>query len=54
MSPCKQPSAALAIGPNAPPPADYAPLPEDYPSPALPNVSVCPNLGRCITVTGCI
>lgn len=45
----------------APPPAAYAPLPEDFyaappppPPPPLPNVNVCANVGRRISVSGCI
>jgi hypothetical protein len=51
------------IAPWVPPPAYYAPMPEDYPPPPpayipppppLPNVNVCANVGRRISVSGCI
>ncbi len=52
------------VAPWVPPPAYYAPLPEDYPPPPpppvyvppppLPNVNVCANVGRRISVSGCI
>lgn len=65
------------MAPWVPPPAYYAPLPEDYPppppgylpppppayippppppvyAPPLPNVDVCANVGRRISVSGCI
>ncbi|MBS1691532.1 MAG: hypothetical protein JST91_04850 [Actinobacteria bacterium] len=51
---------ADAVAPWVPPPAEYAPLPEDYvappppPPPPLPNVNVCANVGRRISVSGCI
>jgi len=54
---------ADAIAPWVPPPAAYAPLPEDYetaapppppPPPLPPNVNVCANVGRRISVSGCI
>jgi hypothetical protein len=42
------------------PPAAYAPMPEDFdaappppPPPPLPNVNVCANVGRRISVSGC-
>ncbi|WP_370062214.1 hypothetical protein [Mycobacterium sp. MAA66] len=42
----------------APPPAAYAPLPEDFsavpPPPPAPNVNVCANVGRRINISGCI
>jgi hypothetical protein len=55
-------NVADAIAPWVPPPAAYAPLPEDYsaapppppPPPPPPNVSVCANVGRRISVSGCI
>jgi hypothetical protein len=55
-------SIADAVAPYAPPPAYYAPLPEDYdaapppppPPPPPPNVNVCANFGRRISVSGCI
>ena len=55
---------ADVMAPYVPPPAYYAPLPEDYPPPPppvyvpppppLPNVNVCANVGRRISVSGCI
>lgn len=47
---------ADAIAPYVPPPAEYAPLPEDYPPPPPPppNVNVCANVGRRISVSGCV
>ena len=46
------------MAPWVPPPAYYAPMPEDYPPPPppppLPNVNVCANVGRRISVSGCI
>ena len=49
-------NVADAIAPWVPPPAAYAPLPEDYeaPPPPAPNVNVCANVGRRISVSGCI
>ncbi|ORV20725.1 hypothetical protein [Mycolicibacterium confluentis] len=50
-------NVADAIAPWAPPPSAYAPLPEDFdaapPPPPPPNVSVCANVGRRISVSGC-
>ena len=45
-----------AVAPYAPPPAAYAPLPEDYPPPPPPppNVNVCANVGRRVSVSGCV
>jgi hypothetical protein len=53
---------ADVMAPYVPPPAYYAPLPEDYPPPPPPpayvppppNVNVCANVGRRISVSGCI
>ncbi|RFZ32935.1 hypothetical protein DAVIS_05205 [Mycobacterium marinum] len=47
---------ADAIAPYVPPPAEYAPLPEDYPPPPPPppNVNVCANVGRRVSVSGCV
>jgi hypothetical protein len=46
---------ADAVAPYAPPPAVYAPLPEDYPPPPPPpNINVCANVGRRISVSGCV
>jgi hypothetical protein len=57
-------SVADAIADYAPPPAYYAPMPEDGaeetaappppPPPPAPNVSVCANVGRRVSVSGCI
>ena len=54
-------SIADAVAPWVPPPAYYAPLPEDYaapppppPPPPPPNVNVCANFGRRISVSGCV
>jgi hypothetical protein len=47
-------NVADAVAPYAPPPAAYAPLPEDYPPPPPPpHVNVCANVGRRISVSGC-
>jgi hypothetical protein len=43
-----------AVAPYAPPPAAYAPLPEDYPPPPAPHVNVCANVGRRVSVSGCV
>jgi hypothetical protein len=58
-------SVADAIADYVPPPAYYAPMPEDTteeavapppppPPPLAPNVSVCANVGRRVSVSGCI
>lgn len=48
-------NVADAVAPYVPPPAAYAPLPEDYPPPPPPpNVNVCANIGRRISVSGCV
>ena len=48
-------NVADAVGPYAPPPAAYAPLPEDYPPPPPPpRVNVCANVGRRVSVSGCV
>ncbi len=54
-------NVADALAPWVPPPSAYAPLPEDYetappppPPPPAPNVNVCANFGRRISVSGCI
>ena len=49
-------NVADAVAPYAPPPAAYAPMPEDYPPPPPPpppNVNVCANVGRRVSVSGC-
>ena len=49
---------ADTVNAYAPPPAYYAPLPEDFPPPPPPpppvNVGVCANVGRRVSVSGCI
>lgn len=56
---------ADTIADYVPPPAYYAPMPEDEPAPEYtappppppppaPNVSVCANVGRRVTVSGCV
>jgi hypothetical protein len=49
-------NVADAVAPYAPPPAAYAPLPEDYPPPPPPppRVNVCANVGRRVSVSGCV
>ncbi|CAM4220023.1 hypothetical protein MB901379_02399 [Mycobacterium basiliense] len=48
-------NVADALAPYAPPPAEYAPLPEDYPPPPPPpNINVCANVGRRVSVSGCV
>lgn len=45
---------ADTVNTYAPPPADYAPLPGDFPPPPPPpQVHVCANVGRRISVSGC-
>ncbi len=47
-------NVADTVGTYVPPPADYAPLPQDYPPPPPPPpVNVCVNAGRRINVSGC-
>jgi hypothetical protein len=46
-------NVADTVDTYAPPPADYAPLPQDFPPPPPPNVNVCVNAGRRIHVSGC-
>ncbi|OBI23472.1 hypothetical protein A5712_00150 [Mycobacterium sp. E2327] len=43
-------NVADTVNTYAPPPGDYAPLPQDFPPP---NVSVCAGVGRRIHVSGC-
>nr|WP_231982553.1 hypothetical protein [Mycobacterium sp. E787] len=43
-------NVADTVNTYAPPPGDYAPLPQDFPPP---NASVCVNAGRRIHVSGC-
>jgi hypothetical protein len=53
---------ADTIADYVPPPAYYAPMPEDEPAPEYvappppprPNVTVCANVGRRINVSGCV
>ena len=47
-------NVADAVAPYAPPPAAYAPLPEDYPPPPPAHVNVCANVGRRVSVSGCV
>jgi hypothetical protein len=49
-------NVADAVAPYAPPPAAYAPMPEDYPPPPPPppHVNVCANVGRRVSVSGCV
>jgi hypothetical protein len=44
-------NVADTVNSYAPPPAAYAPLPQDFPPP--PPVSVCVGAGRRIHVSGC-
>lgn len=46
-------NVADTVNTYAPPPGDYAPLPQDFPPPPPPNVSVCAGVGRRIHVSGC-
>lgn len=47
-------NVADTVNTYAPPPADYAPLPQDFPPPPPPpNVNVCVGAGRRIHVSGC-
>ncbi len=56
---------ADTVADYVPPPAYYAPMPDDEPAPEYvapppppppppPNVSVCANVGRRVSVSGCI
>lgn len=49
-------NVADTVNAYVPPPAYYAPLPEDFPPPPPPpvNVDVCAGFGRRINVSGCI
>jgi len=48
-------NVADTVNTYVPPPADYAPLPQDFPPPPPPPppVSVCVGAGRRIHVSGC-
>ena len=47
-------NVADTVNANVPPPAAYAPLPQDFPPPPPPPpVSVCVGAGRRIHVSGC-
>jgi hypothetical protein len=48
-------NVADTVNAYVPPPADYAPLPEDFPPPPPPPppVNVCVGVGRRIHVSGC-
>ena len=52
VSACGSPIENWAV-----PPANYAPMPEDFdappPPPPAPNVNVCANVGRRINISGC-
>jgi hypothetical protein len=43
-------NVADTVNSYAPPPGDYAPLPQDFPPP---NVNVCAGVGRRVHVSGC-
>ncbi len=53
-------NVADTVDAYAPPPAYYAPLPEDFQAPPPPpppppvNVGVCANFGRRVSVSGCV
>jgi hypothetical protein len=49
-------NVADTVNAYVPPPADYAPLPQDFPPPppAPPPVNVCVGAGRRIHVSGCV
>lgn len=48
-------NVADTVNSYAPPPADYAPLPQDFPPPPPPPppVNVCVGAGRRVHVSGC-
>ena len=46
-------NVADTINGYVPPPADYAPLPGDFPPPPPPPVNVCVGAGRRIHISGC-
>jgi hypothetical protein len=46
-------NVADTINTYVPPPADYAPLPQDFPPPPPPPVNVCVAGGRRVQVSGC-
>jgi len=46
-------NVADTVNTYVPPPAYYAPLPQDFPPPPPPPVHVCANVGRRISVSGC-
>jgi hypothetical protein len=47
-------NVADTVNTYAPPPGDYAPLPQDFPPPPPPNVNVCAGVGRRVHVSGCV
>ena len=53
-------NVADTVNAYVPPPAYYAPLPEDFQAPPPPpppppvNVGICANFGRRISVSGCV
>ena len=46
-------NVADTVDSYASPPADYAPLPQDFPPPPPPAVNVCVGAGRRVRVSGC-
>jgi hypothetical protein len=46
-------NVADTVNAYVPPPAAYAPLPEDYPPPPPPPVGVCVGAGRRVHVSNC-
>ena len=46
-------NVADTVNAYVPPPAAYAPLPQDYPPPPPPPVNVCVGAGRRVQVSGC-
>lgn len=46
-------NVADTVNALVPPPADYAPLPQDFPPPPPPPVNVCVGAGRRIHVSAC-
>jgi hypothetical protein len=46
-------NVADTVNSYVPPPAAYAPLPQDFPPPPPPPVNVCVGAGRRIHVSGC-
>ena len=46
-------NVADTVNAYVPPPAAYAPLPQDFPPPPPPPVNVCVGAGRRVHVSGC-